>query len=457
MPGDRRLIDRLSSGSSRRRIRLAGVLLVAASIAGCQAVPGQPVATPLQTGTTGPTATAAETTGPVATATEMTAPTDTPVETDTSGPTASPLPTAAGRVLVWHSVSLPAKLAATSDSPFQNAVFGWSRGYLVFHENVDTGSAVPWTSTDGRQWQPGRSLDMSGVSQGAQVEEVVEGPAGLLALGRAPGCADDGTGCMPEPATALWTSADGASWSRVDLSKAFGGAAVGDVSGGPKGYMAVSRSSDSSTDSPAVWLSADGQTWQALSLSSDTFADAYLARGTVLADGFLVAGRIGSLEGWGGGDFPTTTPAIWWSADGSDWSRVTLPDVATTPEAEAAITAIATGKLVAHVVSWDCSCPPEGDDQAWTSSDGQTWKAAMEQFPSPAVVLSDGHEALQLVPSDGGLTVAVSSDGFEWAEVAVSGSGPADLSDAAYGPAGLLVEDSSGNLWLAAISGAGAG
>jgi hypothetical protein len=452
MPGDRRLIDRRRSAAPRRRVGLAGVLVVAATMVGCQAVPGQPGATPLQTGTTGPTAIATEATGPVATATEVAVPTDTPVETDTAGPSVSALPTVAGRALRWSSVSLPAKLVATTDSPFQNALFGWSRGYLAFHENVNSGAAVPWVSADGRQWQQGKSLDMTGIGQGAQVEEVVEGPAGLLALGRAPGCVDDGYGCVPEPATALWTSADGASWTRVDLRKAFGGAAVGDVSAGPKGYMAVSRSSDSSTASPAVWLSADGQSWRAVALAPATFEDAYLARGTVLGDGFLVAGRIGSLEGWGGGDFPATTPAIWWSADGSDWSRVTLDDAATAPEAEAAVTTIAPGRLVADVARWDCSCSPDGDDQAWTSSDGHTWKAAGTEFPSSSVVLSDGHQALEVVTSDGGLAVAMSPDGFEWAQVAVSGPGPADLSDEAYGPAGVLVEDSSGNLWLATIS-----
>ena len=189
---------------------------------------------------------------------------------------------------------------------------------------------------------------MTGISQGAQVEELVEGPAGLLALGRAPGCADDGSGCMPQPATALWTSVDGASWSRVDLRKAFGGAAVGDVSAGPKGYMAVSLSSDAGTAAPAVWLSADGQSWRAVSLSAATFQDAYLASGTVLGYGFLVAGRIGSLAGWDGGEFPSTTPAIWWSADGAAWSRVTLANAAAAPQAQAAITTLAARRFRSH-------------------------------------------------------------------------------------------------------------
>jgi hypothetical protein len=451
MVGDRRLVDRRRSGSPRRRVGLVGALLVAAAMSGCAAVPSaQPIATPTAAGDTGPAAIATETTGPVATATAPAVPTDT--SADTPGPSASPLPTAAGRALRWESVTLPAKLVAAADSAFVDAIFGWSRGYLAFRENVDSGSAIPWLSADGLQWQQGRSLDMTGISQGAQVEELVEGPAGLLALGRAPGCADDGSGCMPQPATALWTSVDGASWSRVDLRKAFGGAAVGDVSAGPKGYMAVSLSSDAGTAAPAVWLSADGQSWRAVSLSAATFQDAYLASGTVLGYGFLVAGRIGSLAGWDGGEFPSTTPAIWWSADGAAWSRVTLANAAAAPQAQAAITTLAAGKLVANVASWDCSCSPDGDGQAWTSSDGRTWKAATSQFPSPAVVLSDGHQALQVVSSNGNLTVAISSDGFKWAQVAVSGSGPADLSDEAYGPAGVLVEDSSGNLWLAVIS-----
>jgi hypothetical protein len=451
MVGDRRLVDRRRSGSPRRRVGLVGALLVAAAMSGCAAVPSaQPIATPTAAGDTGPAAIATETTGPVATATAPAVPTDT--SADTPGPSASPLPTAAGRALRWESVTLPAKLVAAADSAFVDAIFGWSRGYLAFRENVDSGSAIPWLSADGLQWQQGRSLDMTGISQGAQVEELVEGPAGLLALGRAPGCADDGSGCMPQPATALWTSVDGASWSRVDLRKAFGGAAVGDVSAGPKGYMAVSLSSDAGAAAPAVWLSADGQSWRAVSLSAATFQDAYLASGTVLGYGFLVAGRIGSLAGWGGGEFPSTTPAIWWSADGAAWSRVTLANAAAAPQAQAAITTLAAGKLVANVASWDCSCSPDGDGQAWTSSDGRTWKAATSQFPSPAVVLSDGHQALQVVSSNGNLTVAISSDGFKWAQVAVSGSGPADLSDEAYGPAGVLVEDSSGNLWLAVIS-----
>lgn len=447
---NRRTIDRRRLSSARVRIGLSGALLAAVAVVGCgAAVPSATV--------TSPTATSNGTVGPTPFATGSSAPTDTPVPTDSPwptdvpGPSASALPTVAGKVLSWVSVQMPAELATSAGSTFQNGFFGLSHAYLAFHENLVSGSSEPWTSSDGRDWQEGQPLDMTGLANGASVEEVVEGPAGLLALGRVPGCADDGTGCVPAPATALWTSVDGLHWSGVDLQKAFGGGAIGDVDAGPKGYVAVSVSSDSSTARPAVWLSADGRVWRAVSLSSSTFKDAYLSEAVVLGGGYLVAGRTGSLAGWGGGDFPSTTPAIWWSADGSTWSRATLANVAAAPEAEAAIATLGSGKLVAHVESWDCSCPPQGDNHAWTSIDGRAWRAATAAFPSPAVVLSDGRQALQLVPSEGVLTEAVSSDGFQWAQIVVSGSGPADYDGAAYGPAGLVVEGSDGSLWLAAV------
>ena len=445
-----------------RRLRVAGVLIALASVAlvaavaGCSAVPA-PVPSPTTSPTDSPApsiATPGVSLAPTPAGTDTPNPTDVPAATDTPAPSNTPLPTVAGKELRWSSVTVPAALAAASDSPFQNALFGWSRGYVAFHENVDTGSAVPWASPDGRDWHKGRALDVAGLAGGGWVEEVVEGPAGLLALGRAPGCADDGSGCMPEPATALWTSADGLSWDRVDLKAAFGAATVADVSAGSKGYLAVGATADA-VPQPGVWLSADGLAWQAAPLPPAAFQDAYLARATVLGSGYLIAGRIGSLAGWGGGYFPSTTPAVWWSADGSGWSLAPLPKVAAAAQAEAAIAVVAAGKLVAHVVRWDCACAPDGVTQAWSSSDGRAWKAAGGTFPSTAVVLSDGRQALQLVDAGGVLTMAISPDGFKWSQIAESGPGPADSAAAAYGPEGMLVAGTDGSLWLPMVTGAG--
>ena len=180
MMGDRRMIGRRRSVSPSPLVRAAGSLLAAAAIAGCTATAPSSTVPPSSTAaiydTAAPTDTPAET--------ETAAPTDTPGETDTPEPSVSPLRTVAGQVLGWVAVPIPAGLVAGVDSTFQNALFGWSGGYLALHEDLLSGSILPWTSSDGRSWQLGHPLDMAGLGDGASVEEIVEGPAGLLALGR---------------------------------------------------------------------------------------------------------------------------------------------------------------------------------------------------------------------------------------------------------------------------------
>jgi hypothetical protein len=373
-------------------------------------------------------------------------PTDWPVALDTPQPTPSPMPTVAGRSLSWKLVQAPVGLAVSSDSTLVNSLFAWSGGYLVFHGDLLTAAEVPWTSKDGTSWTQGPPLDTTQFADEAWVEKVVEGPAGLLAMGRYPGCADTGSGCAPGAATGFWTSTDGLHWKPLDLKGTFGGKLVGDVAAGPRGYMAVSDS-ETGPSNAAIWLSADSRAWHEVTLPATLFQDAHLARATIVDDTYLAAGRTGSLEGSGGGHFPSTTPAIWSSVDGIAWSRATLPGVVAAPEAEAAVTVAGPGKVIGHVVSWDCLCSPEGVTGSWTSGDGRNWTASHLGFPSPAVVLTDGHQAVQVVSDEDVATEAISSDGFKWSRFRVTGSGPADVADAAFGPAGLLVIDSAGALW----------
>ncbi len=439
MTRNRLFTDRARSMSTQGFVRTAGILLVAAAVAACTS------AAPSGTSLAGSPPASAASTPPA------------PASGTPAGPAAvastTPLPTSAGQALRWIQVSLPTGLVATTGSQTQNAIFGWSKGYLAFHESLSGGSVVPWASGDGRSWNQGPALDSTGLPDGVWIDELVEGPAGLLAVGRHPGCADDGFGCTPQPAIGIWTSTDGLTWSRVNSQSAFGGASVGDVSAGANGYMALSLSGNGATASPAIWLSADGRAWHSAALSSAAFADAYLERGTVLGSGYVVAGRTGSLSGMGSGDFPATRPAVWWSADGSSWSPAILPGVQAAPEAEAAVTIVAAGKLVAHVWRWDCSCAPEGVSASWTSTDGHVWTSSAAAFPQ-VPVLSDGHRALLVLGGSGGLTVEASTDGFAWAPLVLSGSGPADLFSVAYGPDGLLVEGTDMSMWLAAIGSA---
>lgn len=430
---------------------MIGVLL-AAGLSGCVAAtatkPGVPSALPSASN-------AQPSTTPPAGDTETAMPSPTgDTETAIPSPTGA-LPSITPRVagtISWTQVDLPAGLAVTSESSSQNAFFGWSKGYVGFSESLNGGPIVPWDSPDGRNWHQDKALDTAGLTGGAWVSEVVEGPAGLLALGRAPGCLMNGSGCVPTPAKALWTSADGRTWSRVELAGQFGGRAVGDVSAGPKGYMAISRSSESATSDPAVWLSANGRSWRSVTLPPEAFKDAYLASGSVLSGGYLIAGRIGSVAGYGGGDYPSTTPALWWSADGSAWSRVSLAGASAAPEAEAAVTTIANGRQIAHVVRWDLRVPPDGANQTWSSPDGRSWTPSGDGFPSPAVILTDGHQAMQPIATEAGVTVSTSPDGFDWTQRAITGTAPPDSFDVAVGPSGLLVSSTDQRAWLAVLT-----
>jgi hypothetical protein len=262
----------------------------------------------------------------------------------------------------------------------------------------------------------------------------------------------NGQGCVPDAAKALWTSPDGRNWSRVDLAGQFGGKAVGSVSAGPKGYMAISVSSDSAVAEPLVWLSANGRTWRSSPFPAAAFLNAYLASSLVLSNGYLVAGRIGSVAGYGSGSYPLTTPQLWWSADGISWTQLPMPGLKAAPEAEAAVTRISDGRFIAHVVNWDGPVPPDGPTQLWASSDGVTWSAAGPGFPAPAVILSDGHQALEPTTTDAGVTVATSTDGLAWTQRVVDGAGPGDWTAAVVGPSGLLVSSGNSQVWLAALA-----
>ena len=392
-----------------------------------------------------------------ATVSSSSLPSDTALATDAASADAATLPTTAGERLRWVKVDVPSALAAGVAGGTFNAIFGWSHGYIAFHQSMGAGPVAPWTSADGRTWKEGTSMDATGLPYGVSVEDVAEGPAGMVAVGRPPGCADDGSGCMPKPATAIWTSTDGDVWSRLDMQRAFGGGVVGDVSAGSKGYMALGPSTDAEAASPAVWLSSNGTTWQRVDLSGSSFADAFLARGMVLPDGYLIAGRVGTVAGHGSGYYPATTPAIWWSRDGVVWTSVALDGMKPDPEAEAAVTRITDAKLAARAVSWDCrgpACVVEGADTTWTSTDGRVWTKAQGRLP-PQLTFSAGRRALAIGEVDGVLTVETTTDGFTWTRLPASAGAPADLFDAALGPSGLLIASVDQSLWLATIESTG--
>ncbi|HEX7490797.1 MAG TPA: hypothetical protein VF337_03730, partial [Candidatus Limnocylindrales bacterium] len=216
-------------------------------------------------------------------------------------------------------------------------IYGWSRGFVSFAVQMwissssgmwDGGPTLatisPTYSTDGVHWHHGAVIQNTASIDNLDITGVFEGPSGLLAVGISGAC---GIGWVE----ALWTSADGISWQKVDTKKAFGNATIENVAGGSSGFVATDAAGR------AVWTSRDGQSWQSVNLAAAAFAGARIDGGTAFSGGYVLAG---STVPVGPGNCspalidpsaqPTSTPpmrspAVWWSADGGTWTRALLP------------------------------------------------------------------------------------------------------------------------------------
>jgi hypothetical protein len=142
------------------------------------------------------------------------------------------------------------------------------------------GLASVWTSTDGNSWI--RAALPSGPAKG-RLTEIVNGSAGWLAAG--PGL--------------VFTSADGAGWTRPKNVPAFG--KITDAAAGQAGYLVIG-------DHATVWHSTDLVTW----------THAAAPNGTVRA----VTARPGGFTAVGD---RSGRPVAWNSPDGRTWAPADLP------------------------------------------------------------------------------------------------------------------------------------
>jgi hypothetical protein len=317
-------------------------------------------------------------------------------------------------------------------------VFGWSGGYSGLWFPM-VGSAVPWVSSDGLSWTQAPAVDTAGtptVGSGSMVE--FEGPAGLLAV-FGPGaymCECYVAGSI----NGLWTSADGASWKPEDPKAAFGSDVVVGVAARPSGYVAVGRTE---AGSPAIWRSSDARTWDAVDLPTSIFENAYFQRVGAFAGGFVASGSIGVPDGQLG-DFRVITPAMWWSADGSSWTRVTVPGAVAGPATSAYVAS--GGGSEPLITAW---IRGSGSDATrWISRDGQAWRMTV----APAIVGDqpyDFGERMLLVArppsSPGEPEISVLAADSSIKPLAQTGDVPADAwsgyPTVTLGPTGLLVCD----------------
>jgi hypothetical protein len=312
-------------------------------------------------------------------------------------------------------------------------------------------SIVSTFSADGLHWTAGRPLDIEGLMKTTVgITAVIEGPSGLLAVGRYQQAACGG----PATVDVLWTSSDGLTWTRVTPPADFASASVYTIDGGSTGYIASGTLKDGVTQ--AVWLSADGRSWRQSPLPKATFGTVVVDGATAFSAGYVVAGAVLGDEGCGGARL--LTPSLWWSANGASWTRSKLTGATPASDATMTVSRISDRALVAIATEWN-STTQLSSQLVWATSDGQTWK--LVKSPSSllsASVLSNGQRGLVVIaPPDnnGPPTIATVSDDLTVTALSQSGNGPiASASStgwvpAALGPTGVVILSSDGlNLWL---------
>jgi hypothetical protein len=380
-------IVELRQGARRRRSlfgRMAAVL-ISAAVAACS---GSTATWPAPSGSSSATASAASPRPTAGSPTTQPSPIATPFPFDT--PAASPI-----LVALDHAPVLPAGVASRIDwyrGPRLDTcvektaadgtilgycpeykLFSWSKGYIIFAETdipitdssgglvADQYAIAVWSSPDGLHWTGPRKIWQGYVS----IQDVEEGPAGLLAIGYYNGPGAMGGGPEQDGIQGLWRSADGITWSSVSMTHAFGDLRPEAISGGPRGYIATGVG-----PAPLVWISDDGLRWTSSELPFAIYRSGLVRGPIAFAGGYLLYGEV-FRPGGDGGDLLAVS-AVWSTSAGSSWKREVLPGVVADYNASTWAEKLSDSVLLAAETVPDAT--GRGSiEYDWTSTDGRTW------------------------------------------------------------------------------------
>jgi hypothetical protein len=228
--------------------------------------------------------------------------------------------------------------------PSLGAVAAWRNGFVAF---ADSGSTMVWTSRDGRAWTPVQLTPRAFAD--AAVTDVVAGGPGLVAVGARldPGETDEPVGGL------VWTSRDGATWTRVGGERTFdlNEGNINTIAVGGPGLVAAGAD----IDGTVVWTSRDGTSWERVPRDRAVFAGASIGAITAWRDGLVALGA----------RIPDAVGLQWTSRDGRAWVREPASGSFDVRAAVSDVSQVA-GRLVAV-----------GSDSAggaiWVSDNGRSW------------------------------------------------------------------------------------
>jgi hypothetical protein len=222
--------------------------------------------------------------------------------------------------------------------------------------------AAAWISPDGATWSPA----MVGESSGRTMGEVVRTAKGLVAFGARRYDIHAGFG----DGTAIWTSPDGRSWTRLEDTEAPPlGVRLRDIVPIAGGWLATARGEVSEGDdglirkpvTEGIWRSPDALRWSPLDGSPTELGPMAAGSDQVVA---LASQRVGASGG---------IAVPWRSADGATWATGTLP----IPDALAADDALGPTVVARGDAGWIAVAEHDldGGSVLWFSADGSTWQA----------------------------------------------------------------------------------
>jgi hypothetical protein len=314
-------------------------------------------------------------------------------------------------------------------------VAAWGRVATPGRNQFNDMGAVALT-TDGRTWQTVVIEHGVGREDTSSLSGVAVGAAGYLAWG--------GVCCATET-HAVWTSPNGADWTRVLVEGDVGRfSAFTRVVPADDGWLALGMSDQGGE--PAVWTSVDGSTWTMIDPTETGLGPGVINDVAVGPDGLVAVGTIDGPDG-------THDGGIWTSPDGRQWHRIGESDMALAGAGETELWRVvpyAGGLFVTgyfgstedrrqcedalgKAASLELMAPPTalscgwGIEHQWVSPDGERWtRVDPEAQPGlrPVefrVVAAGGPGLLNLGESSGpaspDTTLFVSEDGVSWTAI----------------------------------------
>lgn len=316
---------------------------------------------------------------------------------------AEPVVPVPGPVLPWQRVPPsdalggPGEQRLDAAAASQDGLVGVGSSSRPDAPDGDVDGAV-WRSADGIEWERVDAGGLAGPGDQRVLDVTAAGP-GLVAVGSDAGAA------------AMWSSADGVAWTRAGPDEAvFGGpgdqVATAVLAGADGSVVAVGRDGGSGDGDAAVWRSSDGGvTWARVLPGGDLGGPGVQAMADV-----VLAGPLLVAVGTGGAG-----AAAWSSLDGTTWERADL--------GEGQVEALAAGDAGVVAVGSIADGTAGLDGRAWRSAEGRTWsEAPIDDGPLGSadqelldVVVTEPADGDPLVAAVGRTNLGPGDDGAAWA------------------------------------------